>query len=109
MEDEVAVDEDGHELLAADRSDRAAVGRVDVDPLHLDALVGERQRHALHVRRERDPVDAERVGRHAGTLPTAFLYSAYSGQFGAAGSNRAEKSRSIARSASMRPLPKHVS
>ena len=33
VQDEVAVDEDGHELLAADRDDRAPVGRVDVDPL----------------------------------------------------------------------------
>ena len=33
VQDEVAVDEDGHELLAADRDDRAAVVGVDVDPL----------------------------------------------------------------------------
>ena len=72
VQDEVAVDENGHELLAADLAGRAAVRRVDVDPLDRHALVRERERHALNVRRERNPVNAERVGRHEGTLPSGI-------------------------------------
>ena len=55
----VAVDENRHERLAADRLDRRAVGRVDVDPLDLDALVPRGKRDPLDVRRERDPIAGE--------------------------------------------------
>ena len=56
----VAVDQHRHERLPADVLDRGPVVRVDVDPLDLEPLVPGRERDALDVRRERDPVDAER-------------------------------------------------
>ena len=86
-----------------------AVEWVDVDPFDGHALVGQRERHTLDVRRERDPVDAERVGRHGGTLPAAISYSVYSGQCGAEASNAFDVSCVTARSASIRPWPKHSS
>ena len=54
-------DEHRHERLAAHRLDRGAVERVDVDPVDRDALVPCDERHALDVRRERDPVDADQI------------------------------------------------
>ena len=68
VQDEVAVDEHGHELLAADRHDRAAIVGIDVDPLDAHPLVRERQRDPLHVRREGDPVERQ---AHAGTIRVA--------------------------------------
>ena len=50
--------EHGHELLAAQADDLAAIGGVDVDPLGRQALVAQRQRDPLDVGRERDPPDA---------------------------------------------------
>ena len=58
-EDEVAVDEDGHELLPADRDNWASVAVIDVDVLDRDPLVRERERDALDVGRERNPIEPQ--------------------------------------------------
>jgi hypothetical protein len=50
--------QDRHEVLSGELADRRAVGRVDVDPLDRDALVGERERDALDVGGEGDPQHA---------------------------------------------------
>ena len=72
--DDLAVlrDEEGDEPLPAHRLDRRAVVRVDVDPLDIEALVPDRERDALDVRREGDPVDAHVFDRsEAGGKPLA--------------------------------------
>ena len=65
--DDLAVlrDEHGDELLPADLADRRAVVQVDLDPLDLDALEGERERDTLDVRRERDAQHADRCRENA--------------------------------------------
>ena len=60
-DDVVAIDEHRDELLAAHRAQRGAVGRVERDRLHLDALVREGERDALDVGGVGDAVEAEHV------------------------------------------------
>ena len=63
-----------HEVLAGELDDGRAVVGVDVDPVDGDRLVGEGQRHPLHVGGVRDPVDAHQlvvVQAAAGLAPKA--------------------------------------
>src|SRR5439155_22852058 len=68
VEDDAAVVlEHRHEPLPADALDRRAVVGIDPHKLDLEALVRERERHALDVRRE-----AEAVELHAEYVPTRW-------------------------------------
>ena len=71
------VDQNRDERLAADALHRAPVTRIDVLPLHVEALVRKGERDALDVRRERNSVDAHHLtaeadqDRLAGVPPSA--------------------------------------
>ena len=55
-----------NQLLAADGAYAAAVRGIVVDPVDREVLVGRRERHALHVGGERDPMHAQHGRAPAG-------------------------------------------
>ena len=94
MIDVVAVDEHRHEILAAELAQRRAVGLVDLDGLHLEALVGERERDPLDVRGVLEAVEPEHrrvrrtVDRRRGraSRSASWLAEALRGALGSAAS-----------------------